>query len=230
VKTPRKRSETALAEARGQEPLPIQPVPNPILCTPYEEPGWHWLYDTQTGAASKTQGRRDASYWFRSQRTSAGQLSLLAQEESDPLPLVNALRDDVRRWRKSEWDGATPVTKQLLRHWTRADRARRLFFCQREAVETVIYLTEILGAGRTPRFRPKLSVEDFERLRRGDRVSSRRRKQNWAARVARRHPERARPRTTRSVRMQDGHWKRQNGRHGHARRVDVLQSRARSRQ
>jgi type III restriction enzyme len=171
VKTPRKRSETALAEARGQEPLPIQPVPNPILCTPYEEPGWHWLYDTQTGAASKTQGRRDASYWFRSQRTSAGQLSLLAQEESDPLPLVNALRDDVRRWRKSEWDGATPVTKQLLRHWTRADRARRLFFCQREAVETVIYLTEILGAGRTPRFRPKLSVEDFERLRRGDRVS-----------------------------------------------------------
>jgi type III restriction enzyme len=171
VSSSQTRRRSAIAEARGQEPLPIQPVPRPILCNPYEEPDWHWLYDTQTGAATKTQGRRDASYWFRSQRTSAGQLSLLAQEESDPLPLVNALRDDVRRWRKSEWDGATTVTKQLLRHWTRADRARRLFFCQREAVETAIYLTEILAAGKTPRFKPKLTLDDFERLRRGERVS-----------------------------------------------------------
>src|SRR4051812_19151863 len=132
---PRAPRPAATDEARGQEPLPIQPVPKPILCSPFEEPSWHWLYDTQTGLATKTEGRREASYWFRSQRTSAGQLSLLAQEESAPLPLVNALRDDVRRWRKSEWDGATPITRQLLRHWSRTDRSRRLFFCQREAVE-----------------------------------------------------------------------------------------------
>lgn len=168
---PPRKSESAKAEARGQEPLPIQPVSRPILCGPYDEPNWHWLYDTQTGAATKTEGRREASYWFRSQRTSSGQLSLLAQEESDPLPLVNALRSDVRRWRESGWDGATPVTKQLLRHWTSSERARRLFFCQREAVETVIYLTEILGSGRTPRFKPKLSLDDYERLRRGERAS-----------------------------------------------------------
>src|SRR6185437_6641469 len=122
-----------------------------------------WLYDTETGAAKKTEGRRPASYWFRSERTSTGQVPLFAQEESDSLELVNALRDDVRRWRASEWEGATPVTKQLLRHWTRTDRARRLFFCQREAVETIIYLTEILGAGRAPRFKPRLSIDDFER-------------------------------------------------------------------
>jgi len=96
---------------------------------------------------------------------------MLAQEESDPLELVNALRDDVRRWRDADWEGATPVTKQLLRHWTRADRSRRLFFCQCEAAETVIYLTEILGAGRTPRFKPRLAPDDFELLRRGERVS-----------------------------------------------------------
>ncbi len=162
---------SADAEARGQQRLPIQPVPTPILCSPYDEPGWHWRYDTQTGAAAKTEGRRAASYWFRSERTSSGQLSAFAQEESDPLELVNALRDDVRRWRASEWEGATPVTKQLLRHWTRTDRARRLFFCQIEAVETIIYLNEILGSGRTPRFKPRLSLDDFERLRRGERVS-----------------------------------------------------------
>lgn len=169
--TRRARNASANAEPRGEEPLPIQPVPTPILCTPYDEPLWHWLYDTQTGAATRTQGRRAASYWFRSERTSSGQLSAFAQEESDPLELVNALRDDVRRWRASQWEGATPVTKQLLRHWTRTDRSRRLFFCQVEAVETIIYLNEILGSGRTPRFRPRLSLEDFAHLRRGERVS-----------------------------------------------------------
>ena len=167
----RPRNASTDAESAGKDPVPIQPVPTPILCNPYDEPDWHWLYDTETGAAKKTEGRRPASYWFRSERTSTGQVSLFAQEESDSLELVNALREDVRRWRASEWEGATPVTKQLLRHWTRADRARRLFFCQREAVETIIYLAEILGAGRAPRFKPRLSVEDFERLQRGERAS-----------------------------------------------------------
>jgi type III restriction enzyme len=154
-----------------QAPLPVQPVPTPILCNPYDEPGWHWLYDTHSGAATKTEGRRDASYWFRAERTSTGQVSLFAQEESDSLELVNALRDDVRRWRASEWEGATPVTKQLLRHWSLVDRSRRLFFCQLEAVETIIYLTEVLGAGRVPRFKPRLSLDDFGRLRHGERAS-----------------------------------------------------------
>jgi hypothetical protein len=45
------------------------------------------------------------------------------------------------------------------------------FFCQREAVKTVLYLTEILGAGKTPRFKPKLSLDDFRALRGGERVS-----------------------------------------------------------
>lgn len=158
-------------KAPADQPLPIQPVSRPILCNPYDEPDRHWRYDPVTGAASETPGRREASYWFRTERTSAGQLSLLAQEESDPLDLVNALRDDVRRWRQGGYEGATPVTKQLLRHWAREDRARRLFFCQREAVETVIYLAEILSAGRRPRWTPKLSLEDFARLKAGEAVS-----------------------------------------------------------
>jgi len=166
----RRRAPDAIAEARGQQALPIQPVARPILCPPYEEPTRHWRYDTTTGAATETPGRREASYWYRSERTSGGQLSLLAQEESDPLPLVNALRDDVRRWRALGYEGATAVTKQLLAHWARADRARRLFFCQREAVETVVYLAEILGAGRRPRWTPRLAPDDYARLVRGEPV------------------------------------------------------------
>src|SRR5712691_10772082 len=143
-----------------QEPLPIQPVEKPILCSPYSEPEQHWLYDTSSGIPSKNPGRRPASYWFKSERTGTAQMSLLTEEESDDLPLVNFLRDDVRRWRgdrgASAWQGANETTKQLLRHWWREDRSRRLFFCQLEAVETIIYIREILAAGKKPRWKTKL--------------------------------------------------------------------------
>ena len=108
----------------------------------------------------------------------------MAEEERDDLPLVNALRDDVRRWRASEWQGATVTTKALLRHWSRDDRQRRLFFCQLEAVETVVYLREMLGQGRTPRFMPQLSLADHAALLQGHNP----RPLDWRARVAQ-HPK-----------------------------------------
>ena len=39
----------------------------------------------------------------------------------------------------------------LLNHWASKERFRRLFFCQREAVETIIYLTELRIPGRSTR-------------------------------------------------------------------------------
>lgn len=157
--------------ATEQEPLPIQPVEKPILCSPYAEPTEHWMYDTQTGEAHRNPGRRPASYWYKTQRTGSAQLSFLAEEERDDLPLVNLLREDVKRWRESNYEGATPITKQLLAHWQHPDRPRKLFFCQLEAAETIIYLTEILGAGKRPRWNPKLSIADYQALMKGERPS-----------------------------------------------------------
>jgi type III restriction enzyme len=164
--------------------IPIQPVENPILCSPYTEPDQHWLYDTKTGIPTKTPGRRPASYWFKTERTGSAQMSLLAEEERDDLPLVNALRDDVRKWRESKWENASETTKQLLRHWWRDDRMRRLFFCQLEAVETIIYLREILALGKKPRWTPKLSVDEFRILERGQNP----RPEEWITKVAQ-HPK-----------------------------------------
>ena len=144
--------------------IPIQPVEQPILCRPYEKPNAHWIYDTLTGEAVKQSGRRDAGYWYKTQRTGSAQLQMFREEEWDDLPLVNALRADVERWRNSKYEKATPVTKELLRHWTRDDLLRRLFFCQREAVETIIYLVEILQGGRGPRFNPQFTDEDLAEL------------------------------------------------------------------
>ena len=145
----------------AQVEIPIQPVDDPILCPPYEEPKQHWLYDTRTGVPSKNPGRRPASYWYKSARTGSAQMSLLAEEERDDLPLVNALRDDIRRWRKAGWPNASQTTKKLLRHWWRKDRPRRLFFCQLEAVETILYLREMLAVGKTPRWKPNLGLDEF---------------------------------------------------------------------
>ena len=55
-------------------------------------------------------------------------MRFVQEEERDDLPLVNALRSDVRRWRESNYRNVTNVTRELLRHWTREDRERRLFF------------------------------------------------------------------------------------------------------
>ena len=158
--------------AAGQQALPVQPVEKPIICNPYEEPPDHWIYDKESGAASHAGKRRPASYWYKTERTGSAQLSLLAEEERDDLPLVNLLRDDVRRLRERDYSAWPKVTRDLLQHWARADRARRLFFCQREAVETILYLFEfrIWKTKRLP-FKPALSDGDLALLLAGERPS-----------------------------------------------------------
>ena len=157
-----------MADKTGQ--LPIQPVERPILCSPYEMPDLHWLYDTKTGEPRKNPGRRDAGYWYKTDKVGGAQTKLFVEEERDDLELVNALRKDVNRWRESKYRGASNVTKDLLSHWASADRPRRLFFCQREAVETIIYLAEIRIPGRTTRTQFKdfaITDEDIQQLLKG---------------------------------------------------------------
>ena len=113
--------------------LPIQaPVEEPIINSPFAEPKAHWAYD-KSGKANKISGRRSARYFWTTQRVTSGQTDLEGiggDYGSEPLPLVNALREDVKRWRDSGYENATQVTKKLLAHWTREDRKRRFFFCQ----------------------------------------------------------------------------------------------------
>jgi len=146
--------------------VPIQPVGSPILCNPYHEPTEHWVFDQVTGEAQQFPGRREACYWFRTDeaRLAEYQGRLFAEENRIPLDLINDLRYDVKRWRESGYLGARPITKELLREWNRADRPRRLFFCQREAVETVIYLAEIRHAGHRTRFTPKTTDAALAKL------------------------------------------------------------------
>lgn len=144
--------------------VPIQAVEKPILCSPYEPPSVHWHYDRTTGEASKLAGRRPSRYWYKTKDDAKGQLTLELSEGQDDLRMVNQIREDVARWRTSNYEGVTPITRELLSFWAVPDRPRRLFFCQREAVETVVYLAEILRSGKRPRFTPQFPVGDLAKL------------------------------------------------------------------
>lgn len=148
---------------------PTQAVPDPIINSPYQEPSEYWSY--QDGRPIKVPGRRPAMYWYKSKKLAGGQAEIFAEEERDELPLVNRLRTDVKRWRDSGYRGATGVTKDLLSHWRRRDAPRPLFFCQLEAVETIIYLLEIAIPGRlsNTRFRNfEVDADTVDRLLRGE--------------------------------------------------------------
>lgn len=58
---------------------------------------------------------------------------------------INDVRARVRLWREGHYKDITNTSRRLLEHWTDPDREKPLFFCQIEALETVIYLTEAAG-------------------------------------------------------------------------------------
>lgn len=111
-------------------------VLNPIITDPFVAPTQH--YDFSGATPQLVAGRRLAGYL----RGNRAQVRSVAQQESVPLDLVNTIRQRVTAWRERGYPGVTRVTAELLRHWAAPDRQRRLFFCQREAAETVIWLTE----------------------------------------------------------------------------------------
>ena len=117
-----------------------------IINKPYEEPREYWRYIRERRTFSREKGRRPAGYLIASKGSKAF---------DDPgvfieISLVNQIRQRVKAWREAGYPGVTSITKRLLDHWTDAEEfeARRFFFCQMEAAETLIWLTESPAAER----------------------------------------------------------------------------------
>jgi type III restriction enzyme len=117
-----------------------------IINSPYEEPQRHWRYDRETRTFDLVEGRRPAGYVVASGESRAFDDPGIFVE----IPLVNQIRPRVNAWREAGYRGATSITKRLLEHWRDPEEfdARRFFFCQLEAVETLIWLTEAPAAER----------------------------------------------------------------------------------
>ena len=121
-----------------------------IINSPYEEPKHHWQYDPQTRSFSLAKGRRQAGYVIASERTK----SFDDPGVFVPIPLVNKIRPRVKAWRENEtnpYAGVTGITRRLLEHWRNPEvrEGRRLFFCQLEAMETLIWLLEAPDSEKT---------------------------------------------------------------------------------
>ncbi len=117
-----------------------------IINSPYEEPQRHWRYDRETRLFDLVDGRRPAGYVMASESSKAFDDPGIFV----PIPLVNQIRPRIEAWREAGYPGASSITKRLLEHWQDPEEfeARRFFFCQLEAMETLIWLTEAPPAER----------------------------------------------------------------------------------
>lgn len=111
-----------------------------IINNPYEKPAQHWSYNREKMEFNLTEGRRPAGYVIATGHSRAF---------DDPgifidLPQVNKIRKRVDMWRENGYPGITGITRRLLEHWYDPEERqdRRFFFCQLEAIETLIWLVE----------------------------------------------------------------------------------------
>jgi type III restriction enzyme len=111
-----------------------------IINHPYEEPKQYWKYLRETQEFELVDGRRASGYWKATQKSAK---NIDDPGEFVPIDLVNIIRPRVRKWRESGYPNCTGTTRKLLQYWTDTEqREQRFFFCQLEAVETAIWLTE----------------------------------------------------------------------------------------
>ena len=132
----------------------------PILNSPYERPARHWELDENRQPTNRrVDARRPASFITpipkpRKRRRQQAEMvfdraaaAVGSDSQSyDLTPIINNLRQQLQRWRQlpaHQW-GVTPATARLLEHWRHHSfHGIRPFFCQVEAAETVIWLTEV---------------------------------------------------------------------------------------
>ena len=134
----------------------------PILNTPYARPSRHWELDEQGQPTHQIkESRRPAEFITPipkpKKRTSSEKQGSIVFDEGKGLStqeqqyhitaIINGVRDQVEAWRtlqnSKDWQ-VTPETARLLQHWRHHTFSNtRPFFCQVEAAESAIWLTEV---------------------------------------------------------------------------------------
>ena len=126
-------------------------IENPIINSPFREPTRHFRFTDEGITNEIVEERRVSSYFMPiaqpKKKRGEKQLSLFetewTQDRIEENKLVNDIRRQVGLWRRGGYADVTPTTAWLLDYWTSQDREKKLFFCQVEALETAIYITEV---------------------------------------------------------------------------------------
>ncbi len=132
----------------------------PILNSPYDYPSRHWELDDVGQPTQRIAERRRRAEFItpipkaKKQKAAPKQDSFLfddglstQSQQYAHTAIINGVRQEVDKWRSlpnaSDWR-VTPETARLLQHWRHHKFSSiRPFFCQVEAVETAIWLTEV---------------------------------------------------------------------------------------
>ena len=136
-------------------------IDNPVINSPFEEPQRHFVFTPRGITEDIEEGRRESEYFIPmpkpKKQPQADQAKLFPDPEvREANVFINRVRAQVTAWRNSGYAGVTPTTKRLLEYWNNPKNEPRLFFCQREAVETAIYLNEIENKNRRDAFHQEL--------------------------------------------------------------------------
>jgi type III restriction enzyme len=125
-------------------------IENPIINSPFDEPTRHFRFSDEGITNEIVEGQRRISSYFvpiaKPKKKGAKQLQFdteWTQDRIEENKLVNDIRRRVALWRKGGYLGVTPTTARLIAYWTDPNREKKLFFCQNEALESAIYITEV---------------------------------------------------------------------------------------
>ncbi|MBF0291965.1 MAG: DEAD/DEAH box helicase family protein [Nitrospinae bacterium] len=124
-------------------------IENPIINSPFDEPTHHFRFADEGITDEVVEGRRISSYFVpiaKPKKKGVNQLQFdteWTQDRIEENKLVNDIRRRIAMWRDGGYLSVTPTTARLINYWTDPNREKKLFFCQNEALETAIYITEV---------------------------------------------------------------------------------------
>lgn len=124
---------------------------NPILNSPFSEPKRHFESDEKGLTEEILENRRPSTFNIpiprAKERSKQMELNLAEGAYGNELQkeneFVNKLRLKIKDWRNQQYPGLTRTSKELLTFWINENRDRKLFYCQIEALETLMYLNEV---------------------------------------------------------------------------------------
>lgn len=119
---------------------------SPILNSPYTEPRRHFQSDERGLTETIAELRRPSTIQIPLRKphgkvahaTHDPAAQAWSSERLKENEFVNKVRAKVTEWRKAGYPGTTRTTQDLLHYWTDDTRENKLFFCQIEALETLL--------------------------------------------------------------------------------------------
>ncbi len=122
---------------------------NPIINSPYFEPSRHFAFDEKGITTDLIEGRRPSEFFIpvpkatlKRGREEGRLIQWFTEETKKENELVNKIRERLTLWREGNYPWLTKVSRELLDYRASTERENKLFFCQIEALETLMYVVE----------------------------------------------------------------------------------------